>query len=90
MAMIRDAVADLFEPEKDSLRLSVEQTAAVFVSLMFTRSLLGGARPDEPDATDPAAATWSTLTPAEVVEVFLHGALAGPPHDREEDREEEG
>lgn len=87
MAMIRDAVADLFEPEKDSLRLSVEQTAAVFVGLMFTRSLLGGARSDEPDPTDQAAAAsaWGALTPAQVVEVFLHGALAAAPHDREEE-----
>ncbi|MCW2861817.1 MAG: hypothetical protein JWP48_3525 [Actinoallomurus sp.] len=38
MAAIRAAVAELFEPGEDPLRLETEEAAAVFLALLFTRS----------------------------------------------------
>ena len=61
-ARIRAALADLLEPEKDALRRPPEQIAALFIGLLFTQPRTD----DEPD-----------LTPKELVEVFLHGALSG-------------
>ncbi|MEV5408671.1 helix-turn-helix domain-containing protein [Thermopolyspora sp. NPDC052614] len=131
MAMIRDAVADLFEPERDSLRLSAEQTAAIFVGLMFARPRLTAARSsqaaraDSPGGTNatapqdpvdqvdpvdqagqadradqaegdrtPSSSALLEISPAELVEVFLHGALAPghEPHERQNPHEpkEEG
>jgi AcrR family transcriptional regulator len=60
MEAVRDAVAELLEPEAASLRLPAAQVAAVFLGLLYTRPRTGG--PDEPSA-------------AELVDVFLHGAL---------------
>ncbi len=59
MTVIREAVAELFEPDRDDLRLPAEHAAAIFLGLMFTRPRPG---PDMPDTE-------------RLVEVFLHGAL---------------
>jgi AcrR family transcriptional regulator len=89
MAMIRDAIADLLEPEKHALRLPVEQAASIFLGLTFARSPLGGGREAAPDRAgrredEPGTAAWGGIGTAELVEVFLHGALAGP-HERQEE-----
>lgn len=55
-----EAVAELFEPERDSLRLDPEQLASMFLGMLFTRSR-------------PLAGTTPTLE--EFLQVFLHGAL---------------
>lgn len=59
---IRAALTDLLEPERAALRRPPEQIAALFFGLLFVQPRTG----DEPD-----------LTPQELVEVFLHGALSG-------------
>ncbi|MFD3503519.1 TetR/AcrR family transcriptional regulator [Streptomyces sp. NPDC058676] len=59
---IRAALAELLEPDKAALRRPPEQIAAIFFGLLFTQPRTE----DEPD-----------LTPQELVEVFLHGALSG-------------
>ncbi|MGP4086710.1 TetR/AcrR family transcriptional regulator [Streptomyces sp. KR55] len=59
---IRAALADLLEPDKAALRRPPEQIAALFFGLLFTQPHME----DEPE-----------LTTQELVEVFLHGALAG-------------
>ncbi|MFE4049539.1 TetR/AcrR family transcriptional regulator [Streptomyces sp. YIM B13518] len=59
---LRAALAELLEPDRSALRRSPEQIAALFFGLLFTQPRTQ----DEPD-----------LTPQELVEVFLHGALAG-------------
>lgn len=60
-ARIRAALADLLEPDKAALRRPPEQIAALFFGLLFTQPRTE----DEPD-----------LTPRELVEVFLHGAVS--------------
>jgi AcrR family transcriptional regulator len=60
VAVIRAAVADLFEPG-DSLRLSPEDAAAIFLGLLFTR---------------PLTQKTGELSAERLVEVFLHGALS--------------
>lgn len=57
----REALAELFEPESDSLRLSPERLATLFLNLMFSSAR----RP----AGDPELST------AEIVDVFVHGVL---------------
>ncbi|WP_030788292.1 TetR/AcrR family transcriptional regulator [Streptomyces sp. NRRL S-920] len=59
---IRAALAELLEPDEAHLRRPPEQIAALFFGLLFTQPRTE----DEPD-----------LTPRELVEVFLHGALSG-------------
>ena len=59
---IREAVAELLEPDRAALRRPPEQIAALFIGLLFTQPRTN----DEPD-----------LTPRELAEVFLHGALSG-------------
>ncbi|MFD8195303.1 TetR/AcrR family transcriptional regulator [Streptomyces wuyuanensis] len=59
---IRAALAELLEPDRAALRRSPEQVAALFFGLLFAQPRTE----DEPD-----------LTPQELVEVFLHGALSG-------------
>ena len=59
---IRAALAELLEPDKVALRRPPEQIAALFFGLLFTQPRTD----DEPD-----------LTPHELAEVFLHGALSG-------------
>ena len=60
MAVIRAAVADLFEPG-DALRVPPEDAAAIFLGLLFTR---------------PREGESGGLSAERLVEVFLHGALA--------------
>ncbi|MFF5311038.1 TetR/AcrR family transcriptional regulator [Streptomyces massasporeus] len=59
---IRAALAELLEPDRAALRRPPEQIAALFFGLLFTQPRTE----DEPD-----------LTPQELVEIFLHGALSG-------------
>jgi AcrR family transcriptional regulator len=61
MAAMRDGMVELFEPERDNLRLPAEQLASVFLSLLFTRSRMGA------EEGDP--------TMREIIDVFLNGAL---------------
>lgn len=60
MAAIRAAVADLFEPGTDTLRVEAEEAAAIFLGLLFTR---------------PRADETGGLSSERLVEVFLNGAL---------------
>jgi AcrR family transcriptional regulator len=60
MAAIRSAVAELFEPGEDPLRLEAEEAAAVFLALLFIRPLGGEV---------------GGLDAERLVEVFLHGVL---------------
>ncbi|MCY1140977.1 TetR/AcrR family transcriptional regulator [Actinoplanes sp. Pm04-4] len=59
-AATRQAVLELFEPDRDHLRLTPEAATDTFLSLFFGRSRF-------PTATVPTA---------DLVEVFLHGALS--------------
>jgi AcrR family transcriptional regulator len=59
---IRTALVELLEPDKAALRRPPEQIAGLFFGLLFIQPRTE----DEPD-----------LTPQELVEVFLHGALSG-------------
>ncbi|MEV6757155.1 TetR/AcrR family transcriptional regulator [Streptomyces sp. NPDC051214] len=59
---IRAALAELLGPDKAALRRPPEQIAALFFGLLFIQPRTE----EEPD-----------LTPQELVEVFLHGALTG-------------
>ncbi|MFE9656262.1 TetR/AcrR family transcriptional regulator [Micromonospora sp. NPDC006431] len=66
---VRAAVAALLAPEGDRLRLPADQLAALFLAVLVpSRTPLAGATP----------------TPAELVDLFLHGALA--PAEPEKDR----
>ncbi|MCO8269450.1 TetR/AcrR family transcriptional regulator [Actinoplanes sp. TRM 88003] len=62
-AATRRAVLELFEPERPHLRQKPEVAADTFLSLFFGRSRLPGAQ-------------TSTVTTADLVEIYLHGALA--------------
>jgi AcrR family transcriptional regulator len=64
MAAMRGAITELFEPEKDQLRLSPEQLASLFLTLLF-----GGRRMAPAD---------NAATTRQVVDVFLHGAVEAP------------
>ncbi|MEU2912905.1 TetR/AcrR family transcriptional regulator [Streptomyces massasporeus] len=59
---IRAALAELLEPDRAALRRPPEQIAALFFGLLFTQPRTE----EDPD-----------LTPQELVELFLHGALSG-------------
>ncbi|MDA3628697.1 TetR/AcrR family transcriptional regulator [Saccharopolyspora oryzae] len=59
MRQIREAVAELFEPERQSLRLPPEKLAAMFIGMLFTLPRMGG----------------EDLETAEIASVFLHGAM---------------
>jgi AcrR family transcriptional regulator len=61
MAAMRAGVVELFEPEKDKLRLPAEQLASVFLSLLFTHSRMGV------EEGDP--------TTREIIDVFVNGAV---------------
>lgn len=61
MAVIRTAIAELFEPGDDALRIQADEAAAVFLGLLFTRPRLDGE---------------GGLSSERLVDVFLHGALA--------------
>jgi AcrR family transcriptional regulator len=59
-----EALAALFEPERDRLRLPPERLATLFMALLFSRPRLATGEPKwEPSAE-------------EMVEVFIHGALS--------------
>lgn len=59
----RTALAELFEPERDSLRLPPERLAALFLAMAFSTAR----RPEgEPEPS------------ADLVDVFVHGALTQP------------
>ncbi|MFJ4184046.1 TetR/AcrR family transcriptional regulator [Kitasatospora sp. NPDC089509] len=62
---VRAAVAELFAPDRDALRLSPDQAAAVFLGLQF----VGVHEP----ADSPAR-----LTTEELVDLVLHGVLSRP------------
>jgi len=64
MAAIRAAVAELFEPGTDALRVEAEEAAAIFLGLLFTR---------------PRVDETGGLSSERLVEVFLNGALASTP-----------
>lgn len=59
----RAALAELFEPERASLRLSPERLAALFLAMVFSTSR-------QPEG-EPELST-------DLVDVFVHGALARP------------
>jgi AcrR family transcriptional regulator len=63
MDRTRDAIAELFEPERDRLRLSAEDLASLFMGLAFTR-----ARP-------PAGPAAPSPSLDDYLDVFLNGAL---------------
>ncbi len=63
MDRTRDALAELFEPERDRLRVPAEHLASLFMGLMFTRS-----RPPTGQAADAPSLE-------QYLDVFLHGAL---------------
>jgi AcrR family transcriptional regulator len=63
---IREAVATLLEPDQRHLRLPAPVLAAAFVGMTF-----GGVRPPRPDQPP--------LSAEQVVDLFLHGALAAGP-----------
>nr|WP_042196320.1 TetR/AcrR family transcriptional regulator [Kibdelosporangium sp. MJ126-NF4]CEL22547.1 Transcriptional regulator, TetR family [Kibdelosporangium sp. MJ126-NF4]CTQ89403.1 Transcriptional regulator, TetR family [Kibdelosporangium sp. MJ126-NF4] len=56
---IREAVAELFEPERDSLRVAPYQLASMFTGLLMMRSRMGDERPDT----------------AEMIDILLNGAV---------------
>ncbi|GGQ07112.1 TetR/AcrR family transcriptional regulator [Streptosporangium pseudovulgare] len=60
----REALTELFEPDREALRLPPERLAALFMDLMFA----GSRRPAGDTAPDVA----------ELVDVFVHGALTRP------------
>ncbi len=62
MGVMRDAMAELFEPEQKRLRLPSAQLAALFLSLLFSGRMRFEENGDEP-------------TTMELVDVFLNGAL---------------
>ncbi|MFG2306505.1 TetR/AcrR family transcriptional regulator [Actinacidiphila glaucinigra] len=62
MTRIRAALAEVLEPDKVALRRPPEQIAALFLGLLFTQ---------------PRTESEPDLTPQELVEVFLQGALSG-------------
>ncbi|SRR6266496_764015 len=61
LVAMRAAMAELFAPDAELLRLPAEQLGALFLSLLFTRS-----------REDAASPTIDVL-----VDVFLHGAVTG-------------
>lgn len=63
-AATRDALAELFEPEQETLRLPAARLADVFMSLLFTSVRMLGLERAE-------------MTTRDLVELFLHGALTG-------------
>lgn len=60
MHAVRDAVADLIEPDADTLRFPPHQVAAIFLGLLFTQA--------RRRATDEAE-----FSGAQLVDVLLHG-----------------
>jgi hypothetical protein len=65
--ILREAVTELLEPDRDALRLPLEKVAALFISSLFAQ-LRGDALGGED----------SGPTPAELADVLLHGVLKQP------------
>lgn len=59
-AATRQAILDLFEPDRENLRLTPERATDTFLGLFFGRGRMPGA----------------TISTADLVEVFLHGVVA--------------
>ncbi|MFJ8677505.1 TetR/AcrR family transcriptional regulator [Streptomyces sp. NPDC093589] len=68
---VRESLAVLFEPERESLRLPPEQAALIFLGLLFVGA---GRPPTGGEPTDPAP----QLGVRDLVDVFLHGVLSQP------------
>ncbi|KAA2265267.1 TetR/AcrR family transcriptional regulator [Solihabitans fulvus] len=66
MQRVSTAIAELLAPEADSLRLTPDLTARLLLGLVFTNRMQGKGFGDEAD---------DAAEPAQLVEVFLHGAL---------------
>ncbi|UNS95751.1 hypothetical protein MMF93_04035 [Streptomyces tubbatahanensis] len=68
---MRKALAELFEPERESLRSPPEQAALIFLGPLF----VGAGRP--PAGGEPAdpSTHWGVR---DLVDVFLHGVLSQP------------
>jgi AcrR family transcriptional regulator len=62
---VREAFAELFEPDQESLRLPVEKLTDVFLALTFGRGRMPGGDHQPLDTTV-------------LVDLFLHGALIAP------------
>jgi AcrR family transcriptional regulator len=67
IAAVRAGLTELFEPDRNSLRLPPERLAAVFHGMLFARMRPG-----------PAEDNGDELNTADLVDLFLHGALAEP------------
>ncbi|MFJ9447376.1 TetR/AcrR family transcriptional regulator [Kitasatospora sp. NPDC101235] len=68
---VREALAELFGPERGSLRLAPEQAALIFLGLLF----VGAGRPSAGgESADPSL----QLGVRDLVDVFLHGVLSQP------------
>ncbi|MFC9233443.1 helix-turn-helix domain-containing protein [Streptomyces decoyicus] len=65
-AVLRNAVVELIEPDRAAFRLSPEKVASAFLGLLFTR------------LQTPVAEADAPLTPDELIDVLLHGALHDP------------
>ncbi|MGW6057867.1 TetR/AcrR family transcriptional regulator [Streptomyces sp. NPDC055189] len=72
-ARVREALSELFEPERASLRLAPEQAALIFLGLLF----VGVGRPSSPQAAQEKAGEPHVDIP-DLVHVFLHGVLSRP------------
>ncbi|MDX2683738.1 TetR/AcrR family transcriptional regulator [Streptomyces sp. NY05-11A] len=68
---VREALAELFEPERESLRLPPEQAALIFLGLLFVGT---GRPPVGGESADPP----TQLGVHDLVDVFLHGVLSQP------------
>ncbi|MEH0467295.1 TetR/AcrR family transcriptional regulator [Streptomyces sp. B21-097] len=68
---VREALAELFEPERELLQLPPEQAAFVFLGLLFVGV---GRPPTEGEPADPAP----QLEVRDLVDVLLHGVLSQP------------
>ncbi|NEA68067.1 TetR/AcrR family transcriptional regulator [Streptomyces sp. SID12488] len=68
---VREALAELFEPERESLRLPPEQAALIFLGLLF----VGNGRPP---VGGESADSSTQLGVHDLIDVFLHGVLSQP------------
>ncbi|MFE7531439.1 TetR/AcrR family transcriptional regulator [Kitasatospora sp. NPDC057542] len=68
---VREALVEIFEPERESLRLSPEQAALIFLGLLFA----GTGMPPAGGGSADASPQWGVR---DLVDVFLHGVLPQP------------
>ena len=66
MNALRDGVTELIEPDRAALRLDPEKLSSIFLGMLFTQR------------RRPAGDGDPELTPQELVDVLLHGALNDP------------